>query len=49
VTFTPATVGSANDSLMINSDDFANPQITVTLQGNGLAAPSPAIAVTQRA
>ena len=46
VTYTPTALGPANAVLSIICDDSANAHPSVTLSGNGLPTPPPAIAVS---
>lgn len=46
VTYTPTALGPANGSLTITCDDPANAHPSVTLSGNGLPTPPPAISVS---
>lgn len=45
VTFSPTSVAPANASLTVASNDTVNPAVTVTVTGNGVAAPAPNIAL----
>jgi len=46
VSFSPAVVGNFSDTLDIPSNADGNPSVTVTVSGNGVALPVPAITVT---
>lgn len=46
VSFTPGNAGNFTDSLDIPSNDTANASVTVSVSGNGVAAPVPNISVT---
>jgi hypothetical protein len=46
VTFSPTVVGSFGDTLDIPSNAQGTPTVTVTVSGNGVAQPVPAIAIT---
>jgi hypothetical protein len=49
VTYAPAAVGGDTGSLLVSSNDAANPTVAVALSGAGVAAPAPSIALVPSA